>query len=157
MKNTPGYDVIVSSLGGLIGCTGSPSEPARPGAAVTDVITGLNTLIAISSALHSQRTAFETRKSEYSTSKLAELTSLAALSQSQSSSSAVQNIQKQLKVLERANAMSFPPRRTNETIPLADLELEEKEDDFNYQPPAVHIEASLLECQIGALANIGRY
>jgi succinate--hydroxymethylglutarate CoA-transferase len=53
----PGYDVMASALGGLMGITGTPQEPAKVGVAITDVATALYTAGAINAALfHRERT-----------------------------------------------------------------------------------------------------
>ncbi|WP_169077087.1 CaiB/BaiF CoA transferase family protein [Microcella alkalica] len=54
----PGYDLLVQALSGLMSLTGSPTtEGFRSGVAVFDVITGLHTAIAVTSALyHRERT-----------------------------------------------------------------------------------------------------
>ena len=50
-----GYDVMISALGGLMSITGEPNgPPVKVGVALTDVITGLWTQTAISSALYSR-------------------------------------------------------------------------------------------------------
>lgn len=49
--NQPGYDVMISAEGGFISLTGSPAEPAKPGLAVTDMVTGLFLANAIMAAL----------------------------------------------------------------------------------------------------------
>ncbi len=48
---SPGYDVMASARGGLMGITGSPSEPAKVGVAVTDLSAGLYLHGAILAAL----------------------------------------------------------------------------------------------------------
>lgn len=51
-KNKPGYDVIASSLGGLLHITGPENgEPAKVGVAITDIATGLYAHGAIMAAL----------------------------------------------------------------------------------------------------------
>jgi len=55
-KNRPGYDVIASSIGGLMNITGPyDGEPCKVGVAMTDIATGLYAHGAILSALY-QRT-----------------------------------------------------------------------------------------------------
>lgn len=49
----PGYDLLVQALSGLMSLTGAPeTEGFRAGVAVLDVMTGLHTTIAITSALY---------------------------------------------------------------------------------------------------------
>lgn len=48
----PGYDFIIQGMSGLMSVTGSPdSQPQKVGVAVTDIFTGLYSVIAILSAL----------------------------------------------------------------------------------------------------------
>lgn len=49
----PGYDVVAQAMGGLMSLTGPiDGEPYKAGAAVADVLTGLNLTVGILSALH---------------------------------------------------------------------------------------------------------
>ncbi|MDJ0415379.1 CaiB/BaiF CoA transferase family protein [Rhodococcus opacus] len=49
----PGYDLMVSALGGLMSVTGPPQgEPVKVGVAVIDVCTGLHAALGVLSALH---------------------------------------------------------------------------------------------------------
>jgi crotonobetainyl-CoA:carnitine CoA-transferase CaiB-like acyl-CoA transferase len=51
-RNRPGYDLVVSALGGLMGITGEPDRPpVKVGVAITDVCTGLAAQGAICAAL----------------------------------------------------------------------------------------------------------
>ena len=53
----PGYDVIASSIGGLLSITGPENgDPCRPGVPVIDQITGLYAITGILAALYRQRT-----------------------------------------------------------------------------------------------------
>ena len=54
-RNYPGYDVIISALGGLMGITGEKDRPpCKVGVAVTDVSTGIMAQGAISAALYAR-------------------------------------------------------------------------------------------------------
>jgi succinate--hydroxymethylglutarate CoA-transferase len=56
-KNRAGYDVIASSLGGLLHITGEKASPSKVGIAVTDICTGLFAHGAILAALlHREKT-----------------------------------------------------------------------------------------------------
>lgn len=49
----PGYDLMISALGGLMGVTGSADgEPVKTGVALIDVSTGLHAAIGVLAALH---------------------------------------------------------------------------------------------------------
>jgi len=49
----PGYDLMISALGGLMGVTGnSDGEPVKTGVALIDVSTGLHAAIGVLAALH---------------------------------------------------------------------------------------------------------
>eukprot|EP00501_MAST-03F_sp_TOSAG23-6_P001594 GSMAST32.ASY1.ANO1.1660.1 assembled CDS len=50
----PGYDVIVSGIGGLMGITGTKDTPCKTGVALIDQLTGVHAQAAISSALYSR-------------------------------------------------------------------------------------------------------
>ncbi len=49
--NRAGYDVMVQGLGGLMSITGKPESPVKVGVAVTDLLTGLYSAIAVLAAL----------------------------------------------------------------------------------------------------------
>jgi crotonobetainyl-CoA:carnitine CoA-transferase CaiB-like acyl-CoA transferase len=49
--NRAGYDVMMQGLGGLMSITGEPESPVKVGVAVTDLLTGLYSTIAILAAL----------------------------------------------------------------------------------------------------------
>ena len=52
-RDKPGVDVIVSAIGGLMSITGPPEgEPVKVGVPLTDVLTGLYSFGAITSALY---------------------------------------------------------------------------------------------------------
>ena len=52
-KDRPGYDLMISALGGLMGVTGTPDgEPVKTGVALIDVSTGLHAAIGMLAALH---------------------------------------------------------------------------------------------------------
>lgn len=52
-KDRPGYDLMISALGGLMGVTGSADgEPVKTGVALIDVSTGLHAAIGVLAALH---------------------------------------------------------------------------------------------------------
>jgi crotonobetainyl-CoA:carnitine CoA-transferase CaiB-like acyl-CoA transferase len=61
-KDKPGYDYLIQGMGGLMSVTGQPdgmpgAEPMKVGVAVSDLVTGLYTTIAILAALlHQART-----------------------------------------------------------------------------------------------------
>jgi crotonobetainyl-CoA:carnitine CoA-transferase CaiB-like acyl-CoA transferase len=61
-KDKPGYDYLIQGMGGLMSVTGQPDgraggEPMKVGVAVSDLVTGLYTTIAIQAALlHQART-----------------------------------------------------------------------------------------------------
>jgi crotonobetainyl-CoA:carnitine CoA-transferase CaiB-like acyl-CoA transferase len=61
-KDKPGYDYLIQGMGGLMSVTGQPdgapgAEPMKVGVAVSDLVTGLYTTIAIQAALlHQART-----------------------------------------------------------------------------------------------------
>ena len=51
-KERPGYDVMVSALGGMMGITGDPDgPPAKTGVAVLDIVTGMHAATAICAAM----------------------------------------------------------------------------------------------------------
>jgi len=54
----PGYDFIIQGIGGLMSITGEPGrEPQKVGVAVSDIFTGLYSVIAIQAALrHAEKT-----------------------------------------------------------------------------------------------------
>ena len=62
----PGYDVIVSALGGLIGITGSDEAPAKTGVALIDQMAGLHAQAAISAALYARATSGRGQRIEVS-------------------------------------------------------------------------------------------
>ncbi|MFJ5265587.1 CaiB/BaiF CoA transferase family protein [Streptomyces sp. NPDC088387] len=52
-KDRPGYDLMVSALGGLMSITGTPGgEPVKTGVALIDVCTGLYAALGVLGALH---------------------------------------------------------------------------------------------------------
>jgi crotonobetainyl-CoA:carnitine CoA-transferase CaiB-like acyl-CoA transferase len=52
-KERPGYDLMISALGGLMGVTGNTDgEPVKTGVALIDVSTGLHAVIGVLAALH---------------------------------------------------------------------------------------------------------
>jgi crotonobetainyl-CoA:carnitine CoA-transferase CaiB-like acyl-CoA transferase len=56
-KDRPGYDLMIQAMGGLMSITGEPDNvpgggPLRAGVAVTDLFTGLYSVIGILGALH---------------------------------------------------------------------------------------------------------
>jgi crotonobetainyl-CoA:carnitine CoA-transferase CaiB-like acyl-CoA transferase len=52
-RDRPGYDLMISALGGLMGVTGNPDgEPVKTGVALIDVSTGLHAAIGILAALN---------------------------------------------------------------------------------------------------------
>jgi crotonobetainyl-CoA:carnitine CoA-transferase CaiB-like acyl-CoA transferase len=52
-RERPGYDLMISALGGLMGVTGNADgEPVKTGVALIDVSTGLHAAIGILAALH---------------------------------------------------------------------------------------------------------
>ncbi|MGE5704018.1 MAG: CaiB/BaiF CoA transferase family protein [Clostridia bacterium] len=52
-REIPGYDFIIQAMSGLMSITGEPGEaPMKTGVAIADILTGLNTAIAILAALH---------------------------------------------------------------------------------------------------------
>jgi crotonobetainyl-CoA:carnitine CoA-transferase CaiB-like acyl-CoA transferase len=52
-KERPGYDLMISALGGLMGVTGNADgEPVKTGVALIDVSTGLHAAIGVLAALH---------------------------------------------------------------------------------------------------------
>ena len=52
-KDLPGYDYIIQAMSGLMSITGEKEgEPMKVGVAISDVITGLYTIIGILSAIH---------------------------------------------------------------------------------------------------------
>jgi crotonobetainyl-CoA:carnitine CoA-transferase CaiB-like acyl-CoA transferase len=54
-RDRPGYDLVVSAVGGLMGITGEPGgRPVKVGVAITDVCTGLSAHGAICAALYSR-------------------------------------------------------------------------------------------------------
>ena len=55
-RDKPGVDVIVSAIGGLMSITGPPEgEPVKVGVPLTDVLTGLYSFGAVSSALYQRQ------------------------------------------------------------------------------------------------------
>eukprot|EP00941_MAST-03F_sp_MAST-3F-sp1_P004641 g4641.t1 len=52
--NFPGYDVIISATGGLMGITGTELEPCKTGVALIDQVTGLHCQAAVGAALFSR-------------------------------------------------------------------------------------------------------
>jgi glutaryl-CoA transferase len=55
LKDRPGYDIVVQSMGGLMSVTGEPDGlPMRVGVAIVDIATGLYSAIAILGALQSR-------------------------------------------------------------------------------------------------------
>lgn len=62
LAHEPGYDFLAQALGGLMASTGEPNEqPMKTGVALTDVMTGLYSVIGILTALHSRK---ETNKGQ---------------------------------------------------------------------------------------------
>jgi len=54
-RDRPGYDLVVSAVGGLMGITGEPDgPPVKVGVAITDVCTGLSAHGAICAALYAR-------------------------------------------------------------------------------------------------------
>lgn len=56
-KERPGYDLMIQAMGGLMSVTGEPDDvpgggPLRAGVAVTDLFTGLYSVVGILGALH---------------------------------------------------------------------------------------------------------
>ena len=52
-KDKPGYDFVVQAVGGLMSVTGQPDGgPTKVGVAIVDITTGMQSAIAILSALH---------------------------------------------------------------------------------------------------------
>jgi crotonobetainyl-CoA:carnitine CoA-transferase CaiB-like acyl-CoA transferase len=52
-RERPGYDLMISALGGLMGVTGNADgEPVKTGVALIDVSTGLHAAIGVLAALH---------------------------------------------------------------------------------------------------------
>jgi crotonobetainyl-CoA:carnitine CoA-transferase CaiB-like acyl-CoA transferase len=56
-KNRPGYDLMIQAMGGLMSVTGEPDDvagggPLRAGVAVTDLFTGLYSVVGVLAALH---------------------------------------------------------------------------------------------------------
>lgn len=52
-KDRAGYDYLIQGMAGLMSITGAPDgEPQRVGVAVTDILTGLYSVIGIQAALH---------------------------------------------------------------------------------------------------------
>jgi len=56
-KDRPGYDLMIQAMGGLMSVTGEPDHvpgggPVRAGVAVTDLFTGLYSVVGILGALH---------------------------------------------------------------------------------------------------------
>ena len=55
MKDKPGYDFMIQTLGGLMSITGEPEgEPMKTGVAVVDLFAGQNAIIAILAALQAR-------------------------------------------------------------------------------------------------------
>ncbi len=56
----PGYDFMIQAMGGLMSITGEPDSaggmPTKVGVAVTDIFTGLYSVIGIQAALHERQT-----------------------------------------------------------------------------------------------------
>ncbi len=51
-RNRPGYDFLMQGMGGLMSVTGEPGrQPQKVGVALTDILTGLYSVIAIEAAL----------------------------------------------------------------------------------------------------------
>ncbi len=55
LKDRPGYDIVIQSMGGLMSVTGEPQGlPMRVGVAIVDLVTGLYSAIGILGALQSR-------------------------------------------------------------------------------------------------------
>ncbi|WP_011582284.1 CaiB/BaiF CoA transferase family protein [Chelativorans oligotrophicus] len=59
-KSRPGYDLMISAMGGLMSVTGTPGgEPVKTGVALIDVCTGLHAAIGILGALYHRQATGE--------------------------------------------------------------------------------------------------
>lgn len=60
-RDLPGYDLLVQAVGGLMSITGQSDavggEPTKVGVALVDILTGLNSVIGIQTALHARDAA----------------------------------------------------------------------------------------------------
>jgi CoA:oxalate CoA-transferase len=55
-RERPAYDVIIQAMSGLMSITGhAADEPARAGASISDIVTGMFTAIGILAALHARK------------------------------------------------------------------------------------------------------
>ncbi len=54
----PGYDYLVQGIGGIMSLTGEPEgEPMKVGVGISDIVCGMNAMIAILAALHERKTS----------------------------------------------------------------------------------------------------
>lgn len=54
----PGYDYLVQGMGGIMSLTGEPEgEPVKVGVGVSDIVCGMNAMIAVLAALHERQSS----------------------------------------------------------------------------------------------------
>ena len=144
-RDMPGYDVMASSLGGLIGVTGSADEPARPGAAVTDVITGTNAQAAVAFALRRRDNVRAERSRAVDESKVVD-----ALARSEAALDAYKA------ALQGGGEAETPCQPAgSDAAPCASARGVDDPQATQQDGLAIHIQTSLFESQVSALANIG--
>jgi crotonobetainyl-CoA:carnitine CoA-transferase CaiB-like acyl-CoA transferase len=66
-SNRPGYDLMISALGGLMSITGTPGgEPVKVGVAIIDVATGLHAALGVVAALNHRNVTGEGQRIDVS-------------------------------------------------------------------------------------------